>query len=117
MKKTLLILLIFMSCNQANQWVLQSYDKDNGYTFIRKGVSYQTHCFATGRPMLSDNVPDTNPDALPPNPAFDGETDCADILPYLHKSVPLRQVEGSLLVFTEENEQNWKLEFQIKEAK
>jgi len=116
MKKVLLLLMLLISCNTRDQWTLQSYDRTKGYTFTRSGVSYQTTCFATGRPMLSETTPDTSPDALPPNPAFDGEVDCSDILPYLHKPIPnFRQVDGSLLVFTEK--QNFKLEFEIKEAK
>jgi hypothetical protein len=117
MKKALLLLIFLTSCSGNNdEWILQSYDKTKGYTFTRNGVSYQTTCFATGRPMLSDTVPDTSPDSLPPNPAFDGEVDCSDILPFLHKPIPdFRQVDGSLLVFTEK--QNFKLEFEIKEAK
>jgi hypothetical protein len=98
-----------------NQWILQSYDQNKGYTFVQNGVSYQTDCAATGKPVLQSGAPNTDPDALPPNLALDGESDCADILPYLHKSVPLRQVDGTLLVFTEE--QNYKLEFKIREAK
>jgi hypothetical protein len=118
MRKAIPLLLLFTSCNRTNnRWVLQSYDKDAGYVFVQNGVSYQTHCFATGRPMLANNVPDMSPDALPPNLAWNGEADCADILSYLHKPVPLRQINGSVLVFTEEDNQNFKLEFTIKEAK
>jgi hypothetical protein len=54
---------------------------------------------------------------MPPDLA-NGEADCGDILVYLHKPVPnLRQVGGSILVFTEVEEKNYKLEFEIKQAK
>jgi len=95
----------------SNQWVLQSYDRDKGYIFVRNGVQYEATCFATGYPVLGvDNHPDPNPDAMPPLPAYDQST-CSEILAYLHKPVPhFRQVYGSLLVY-EEKEKNWKVEF------
>ena len=63
----------------------------------------------------SNQTPDTNPDAAPPDIALN-ETSCTDILVYLGKPVPnLRQVGGSILIFTEEK--NYKLEFEIKHAK
>jgi hypothetical protein len=53
---------------------------------------------------------------MPPDIAHD-QTNCADILVYLRKPVPnFRQVE-SLLVFTEVENKNYKLEFEIKHAK
>ncbi len=121
MKKLLPLFLILASCNQAkDQWVLQSYDRNKGYIFVRNGVEYETTCLATGRPTLGappNQTADTNPDALPPDIAHD-ETDCGDVLLYLHKPVPsLRQVGGSILVFTEVEEKNYKLEFEIKHAK
>jgi hypothetical protein len=116
LKKALILALFIASCSHSDRWVLKAYDKDNGYTFVRNGVSYQTRCFATGYPMLPNNVPDLDPESMPPNPAFSGENACSDILPYLGKSVPgLRQVEGSILLFTEEK--NYRLEFEIKKAK
>jgi len=65
--------------------------------------------------MLSNNVPDTALDAMPPDPVFDNETDCTDILIYMHKPTPVKQVDGSILVLTED--QNYKLEFETREAK
>jgi hypothetical protein len=63
-----------------------------------------------------NQTPDTSPDAMPPDVAHD-ETNCGDVLIYLHKPVPnLRQV-GTVLVFTEVEEKNYKLEFEIKLAK
>jgi hypothetical protein len=117
MKKVLLIALLFTSCgNFKNQWMLQSYDSAKGYTFVKDGIAYHAHCFAVGRPMLPNNVPDTNPDAMPPDAPIGGESGCADILPYLGKSVPLRQ-DGEILLFTEPQSQNFKLEFEVKDAK
>ncbi len=117
MRGLILLCFVLLSCNQnKDQWVLQSYDKDKGYTFVRNGVQYETTCVATGRPVLGpNNVPDTSPDALPPDVARH-ESECEDILYYLHKPIPnLRQAYGSILLFTKEN--NWRLEFQIKHAK
>jgi hypothetical protein len=110
--------LVLASCNQfKTQWLLQSYDRDKGYVFVRNGVEYQTKCFATGRPVLGvppNETPDTNPDAMPPDVAL-GQSPCEEILPYLSKPVPnLRQV-GSTLLFT--GEKNYKLEFEIIHAK
>jgi hypothetical protein len=97
---------------------LQSYDKDKGYVFTKDGVQYEATCFATGHPVLGkppSEVPDPNPDALPPELAYN-ETSCGDVLAYLHKPVPnLRQVYGSILLLTEEK--NYKVEFEIKHAK
>lgn len=96
---------------------MQSYDKNAGYVFVRDGIQYEASCFATGQPVLGlDNHPDPNPDAMPPNPAYQ-QSDCDEILQFLHKPVPhFRLVYGSLLVY-EEKERNWKLEFEIKHAK
>ena len=84
--------------------------------FSRNGVQYEATCFATGRPVLgSQNVPDTNPDALPPDVASQ-QSECGEILIYLHKPVPnLRQIYGTTMLFT--GKDNWKLEFVIKRAK
>jgi hypothetical protein len=116
MRKAVLMALLLASCgSNRNQWVLQSYDEKKGYTFVKDGVSYQAHCFATGHPMLSNNVPDTGSDAMPPDPAFGNETACTDILIYMRKPTPVKQIDGSILVLTED--QNYKLEFEIREAK
>lgn len=110
-----MLALFLASCGHGDRWVLKAYDKDNGYTFVRGGVSYQATCFATGRPMLPNGTPDLDPDSMPVG-IPSGEDSCSDILPYLGKSVPgLRQVEGSILLFTEEK--NYRLEFEIKKAK
>lgn len=115
MKKALILALFVASCSRGDRWVLKAYDKDSGYTFVRNGVSYQATCFATGHPVLPNGTQDTDPESMPPNIA-PTENQCSDILPYLGKSVPdLRQVEGSILLFTEEH--NYKLEFEIKKAK
>jgi hypothetical protein len=116
MRLVILAALILVSCDpRRNQWVLQAYDEDKGYTFAKDGVSYQAHCYAMGRPVIGNNVPDPNPDALPPNPAFGGERDCTAVLPYLHRPIPIRQVDGSLLLFSEGH--NFKLEFETRQAK
>jgi hypothetical protein len=122
MRTTLLLLFSFglVACSRhADQWILQSYDKENGYVFTKNGVLYQTTCMATGRPVLGpDNHPDPSPDAAPPDLAHD-EEDCAGILAYLHKPVPnLRLLsDTTVLVFTASDQNNFKLEFEIKQAK
>jgi hypothetical protein len=109
-----------VSCNQTRDlWILQSYDKDKGYIFVRNGVQYEAKCVAVGQPILGNDgpnaKPDLSPDALPPEPAS-GEDSCGDILVYLRKPIPnLRQVYGSVLLLTEER--NVRLEFEIKRAK
>lgn len=61
---------------------MESYDKDNGYIFLKDGVRYDTTCFATGIPVLgADKKPDPDPDSLPPDVASSQE-DCGDILVY-----------------------------------
>lgn len=113
-----LFLLFASSCNQTkDEWVLQSYNKGTGYVFVKDGVRYEARCFATGNPVLgTDNHPDPDPNAMPPFPAYD-QSECSEILQYMHKSIPhFRMVYGSLLVY-EEKEHNWKLEFEITHAK
>jgi hypothetical protein len=113
-----LFLLLICGCDRnKDQWVLQSYDKDKGYVFVKDGIQYEASCFGTGNPVLGvDNHPDPNPDAMPPTPAYQ-QNDCDEVLQYLHKPVPhFRLVYGSLLVY-EEKDRNWKLEFEIKHAK
>lgn len=59
--------------------------------------------------------PDTSPDALPPGPA-DEESACGEVLHYLHKAVPnFKLVDGSMLLYI--GKKNYRLEFEIKEAK
>jgi hypothetical protein len=115
---TVVAILVLISCNRSkDQWVLQSYDVTNGYTFVRNGIEYRAKCVATGRPVLGtppNEIPDLNPDAMPPD-VVSSQSSCEDILPYLSKPVPkLRQV-GVSLVLTEEK--NYKLEFEIIHAK
>lgn len=123
MNKALPLLLLLASCNRTNQWVLQSYDKDKGYTFVQNGVSYRARCFAIGYVWLSDGVPDANPDSMPSRLAQD-QRECMDILPYLNRPIPKFREVNSMLVFTEQGKyaldskpQDYKLEFEIEEAK
>jgi hypothetical protein len=99
--------------------IQQSSFRGEHYTFVKNGVQYQAKCFATGRPVLGhspNDPPDTSPGAMPPDLSYD-ETNCSDILLYLHKPVPhLEQYGGSLLLFTEVEKRNYKLEFEIKHA-
>lgn len=100
--------------SSKDQWILESYDKDKGYTFVHDGVAYHTRCFATGRPVLAGDKPDLDTGALPPNPAFH-ESECDEILLYLHKPVPsLTRPYPSILLFV--GPQNQRLEFEIEKA-
>jgi hypothetical protein len=97
-----------------DEWILESYEEDKGYTFVHDGVTYHTRCFATGRPVLPSGKPDLDPGALPPNPASQ-QSECGDILPYLHRPVPsLSRPYPSILLFV--GPQNQRLEFVIEKA-
>jgi hypothetical protein len=112
-----MVLLLFNSCNRSkDQWRLQSYDNEKGYTFMRNGVEYQTTCFAygwrdTGAPNLAWDHNITN------NPVeATHENSCADILPYLGKPIPnLRQSDEAL--YFEGKGTRLTLQFEIKHAK
>jgi hypothetical protein len=97
------------------QWILEAYDKDKGFTFVHDGGVYHARCIATGRPMLAGGKPDLDPGALPPVLAHD-ESACGEVLPYLHKPVPsFTRPYPSILLFV--GKDNWRLEFEIAEAK
>jgi hypothetical protein len=66
------------------QWVLESYDSAKGYTFSKDGVVYQTTCFEIKGTRVRDEM----------------QSLCArDLLPYIHKVVPITQ-NGDSLYFT-----------------
>ena len=112
-----LLFLFLIGCHpHSNQWVLSSYDRKRGYVFTKDSVRYETTCSGTGYPVLGippNEKPDTTPDALPPEPAYD-ETACEDILKYLHKPIPNLRQEGSILLLIEDK--NYRLEFEIRHA-
>lgn len=119
--KRLLCFVFFMvSCNtNRGHWILKSYDKDEGYVFEKNRVEYRASCIATGSPVLGPENhprPDTRPDALPPRPA-DDESACGEILQYLHKPVPNFKLVGSTTALLYIGEKNYRLQFEIKEAK
>jgi len=64
--------------------------------------------------MLPNGEPDTDPEALPPK-TINYQSECADILTYLHKPIPGFSEVGTSLIFTEQG--NYKLEFLIEKAK
>jgi hypothetical protein len=116
----LILMLVLVGCSAlySDQWVLKSYDKQKGYVFVKDGIEYHTSCFAYGVPTLGlgpDSPPDLSPTAFPPSPAFGGQEDCADILVYLHKPVPNFKMYGGVLLFI--GEKNFRLEFEIEQAK
>jgi hypothetical protein len=105
--------------NHPNQWVLESYVATKGYTFIKDGIRYQTHCNYAG---IERN------DGTDPPGAATQESDCSIILPYLHKPIPLEMGAHELhyddiLVFKEPHPDsakgidNWRVSFVILEAK
>ncbi len=112
-----LAVLLLAACAGSpskGQWILESYDKSKGYTFVHDGAVYHTTCVATGRPMLPGDKPDLDPGALPPNLASH-QSECEDILPYLHKPVPsLTRPYPSILLFV--GQHNQRLEFEIENA-
>ena len=120
MKKLLPFLFFLISCNaNRDHWTLKSYDKDEGYVFEKNGVEYRASCIATGSPVLGPENhprPNTSRDALPPRPA-DDESACGEILQYLHKPVPNFKLVGSTTALLYIGEKNYRLEFEIKEAK
>jgi hypothetical protein len=120
MKKLLPFLFFLISCNaNRDHWTLKSYDKDEGYVFEKNGVEYRASCAGTGSPVLgpaSNRKPDTDPEAVPPNPAED-ESACGEILRYLHKPIPNFKLVGSTTKLLYIGEKNYRLEFEIKEAK
>lgn len=112
---TVLLVLACTGSPSKGQWILESYDKDAGYTFVHDGVVYKASCVATGRPMLPGDKPDLDPRALPPNTASH-QSECDDILPYLHQPVPsLTRPYPSILLFVGRG--NQRLEFEIENAK
>jgi hypothetical protein len=126
----------------SGQWVLESYSADRGYVFRKDGVEYLARCAQFDSAELIQKQPEIISDssvapALPPGwtpipkPGLDwrpilspthNEWICSPILPYLHKSVSLRQRarDKDILVFIIAEDGSLKdgaLEFIITEAK
>jgi hypothetical protein len=122
MKKLIVIAILLAGCSKTASdqgWVLQTYDEKTGYTFTKNRVTYEANCEATGVPMLYDK-PDASPDSLPPFSAEGNQSACTSILPYIHKTIPIRQVGGAILLFDVPHgasDQTLRLEFTIKHAK
>jgi hypothetical protein len=70
------------------QWVLESYDATKGYTFHKDGVEYQGHCQVVRHDGKSNRAT--------------WEEACIDVLPYLHKTVPVT-LSGAQLTFKNPN--------------
>jgi hypothetical protein len=107
--------LVGCAHRSQGQWVLESYSAEHGYVFRKDGVRYEAHC--------SNSIP-------PGENAFDRklvwqratgkleppENECSEVLPYLHKAVPLHQEPGAdVLTFLDERKVVY--EFTITEAK
>ena len=122
MRSLILFTILLVGCGSATMtattdrlWVLQSYDERTGYVFVKQGVSYHADCFATGTPMIG-NKPNRSPEAMPPFQANGEQAWCADVLTYLHKNIPLRQVGGSLLYFDVPNGNGQRFVFSVTRA-
>jgi hypothetical protein len=112
-----IMVLLLASCNRSkDQWILRSYDKDKGYTFMRNGVEYLAKCFAFGwteagkTDIKWDNTISNNPVEAT------HENSCDEVLPYLGKPVPKLRQDGTILYF-DGNGTRFTLEFEIKSAK
>ena len=104
--------------DHSDQWVLENYDSGKGYTFIRGGVQYQTHCLSAG--IEKNGV-------VPPMHSTK-ESDCSIVLSYLHQPIPLEKGapelhHNDILVFKEPSPDpakgvdNWRCIFLITEAR
>lgn len=99
--------------DNAGQWVLESYDKNKGYTFLKDGVRYQAHCSgyylsADGDDEVYDSRPTVNIE----------ESTCSAVLPYLRAPLPLEQGLDTLYFRSNLNGRvKGRLEFKITEAR
>ena len=89
-----------------DQWTLENYDPIKGYTFKKDGTSYLTECFLIeGKLDKSDDPSSIRKLGY----TMDGNNDfhldvqdqsqCNELLPYLHKTVPIHQGEEGFSEF------------------
>jgi hypothetical protein len=72
------------SQQKNSQWILESYDSVKGFTFSKDGVSYLTKC---SRIVWVHQPGISNPNGFQMD-VYD-QNQCVELLPYLHKVVPL----------------------------
>ena len=90
-----------------HQWVLESYDAQTGYVFSRAGARYEAQCYHVSAPVAHVDI-----GPYPP------EGECSEVLPYLHKPVPLDQIGDDILTFRMTTGSiDWSYEFEIVKAK
>lgn len=106
-----------------SQWFLQSYDAKTGYVFERNGVGYRTHCIGLITAEAIQTLPPDSTVGSPSDGATYDEGRCGEVLPYLHRTIPLQQggrFEKDILVFPVAEDGSFKdgaLQFVIVEAK
>jgi hypothetical protein len=114
---------------EAGQWILESYNAEQGYVLSKDGATYEAHCRAYFPPPpkgyaplpLGSEIPSGAAFSRLPNP-HEMEIACSNVLPYLHKPVPLEYFAGSddVLNFTETRDGPFKgytYQFSITDAK
>jgi len=95
------------------EWVLESYDANRGYIFSKDGIQYLAHCqfwnmlYADGNPVTFQRAR--------------SESDCASVLEYLHKPVPIEpsliENQKDRIVFMGQTPKSPYCQFQIVSAK
>src|ERR1700722_18208853 len=92
------------------QWVLERYSSGKGYVFRKDGVRYEAHCAAVISTKADGNF-DINEKV--------SEADCAIVLRFLHKAVPLKPGGKPDIVHFDEQDTGveWTYAFKITEAK
>jgi hypothetical protein len=99
--------------DDTGQWVLESYDAKEGYTFLRNGVHYQTHC--TGYYLSMDGADEVYYSRPSVNIE---ESSCSTVLPFLRKPVHLEQGLDTLYYRSSVNSRvKGRFEFTITKAK
>jgi hypothetical protein len=109
----------------TDQWTLENYDAGKGYTFQKDGVSYLTTCF-----LIEGKLSKTGNSPIRRGPGYvlegtdsfhldvKDQAQCNELVPYLHKTVPVVQGEegfSEFLRFTAKDTAT--LDFVITETK
>lgn len=92
------------------QWIFESYSADNGYVFRKDGVQYKAHC---GGVVWTKDSGDWDVNEKV------SESDCAAVLPFLHKVIPLKPGGEPDIVHFDRRDPGitWTYGFKIMEAK
>lgn len=105
--------LVLIGCNRSNKgkWILESYDSNKGYVFVKDGVRYEAHCSGF---TYADKDNQYRLGNLATH-----EWECSQVLAYIHKPVPTVQTLGlqaSGLVIQDDKDK-WQSTFYISAAK